>query len=454
MHKPNGLGWGRMLAFASGDFAFNLYWQSISLYLLFYYTDAVGIPVAAAGLIYMIASIWDGLVDPLIGHAADRTRSRWGRYRPWLLIGAGPLALGFGLLYFQPPLGGTALVAAVMAAHLLFRSLYAAVNVPYTALTASITRSSSDRATIAGLRLVFGTCAYVIVALATQPIAQAVTGSRDGAFGYFVAACLFALLATPILLMVFATARETAQATPAHADGTRLPWRAVFDNRAFWTLVLGGTVLVSCYTVYAKSVLYYFKYVLKDAAGAPAALALAGGAGLVIVPLWMLIARRIGKRAVWFAACAIFAGALTSFALVQPRAGWPMTSFLIVMQSGFLGIYFAYWGLLPDTVEYGEWKTGERAEGLLFGLALLFQKIALGLGAGLFGLALAQIGYVANQDQAPATIEAMKRVMVLVPIAGVAVSALILWFNPLRRGAHETIVAEIAARGAGRPPIR
>jgi len=123
-----------------------------------------------------------------------------------------------------------------------------------------------------------------------------------------------------------------------------------------------------------------------------------------------------------------------------------MTSFLIVMQSGFLGIYFAYWGLLPDTVEYGEWKTGERAEGLLFGLALLFQKVALGLGAGLFGLALAQIGYVANQDQTPATIEAMKRVMVLVPIAGVAVSALILWFNPLRRGAHEAIVAEIAAR--------
>jgi len=170
------LGWRRTIAFASGDFAFNLYWQSISLYLLFYYTEAVGLSAAAAGLIYLVASIWDGFADPLIGMAADRVRTRWGRYRPFLLFGAVPLALAFGLLYFRPPLQGTALVLVAMAAHLLFRSAYALVNVPYAALTARITRSASDRGNIAGIRMVFATCAYVLVARTTQPIAQAVTG--------------------------------------------------------------------------------------------------------------------------------------------------------------------------------------------------------------------------------------------------------------------------------------
>jgi len=151
------LRFGHILTFAAGDFGFNLYWQSLSLYLLFFYTDSVGLTAAAAGLIYMVASIWDGLVDPVVGVLAGRTRSRWGRYRPYLLFGAPPLALAFTLLYFRPPLAGTMLVAAMLGAHLLFRSLYAVVNVPYAALTARITQRADERATISGLRMLFST---------------------------------------------------------------------------------------------------------------------------------------------------------------------------------------------------------------------------------------------------------------------------------------------------------
>jgi GPH family glycoside/pentoside/hexuronide:cation symporter len=440
-------GWKRTIAFASGDFAFNLYWQSISLYLLFYYTEAVGLSAAAGGLIYMVASIWDGLVDPLIGITADRTRTRWGRYRPYLLLGALPLALGFGLLYFRPPFEGPALIAAVMATHLLFRSLYAAVNVPYAALTARVTRRAADRANIAGTRMVFGTLAYVVVALSTQPIAQFVTGSRDNPNGFLAAAALFALIATPILLLVFSTTREEANGA---ASGPHIPakgeWRSIWANRAFWTLVLAGTVLIACYTVYAKSVLYYFKYVLHDEAGAPTALALAGISGLLTVPAWMLVARRLAKRTIWLISCAIFGTGLIAFALFDPRGYWAMIAFLMYMQLGFLGINFSYWGMLPDTVEYGEWRSGKRSVGLLFGLALLFQKVALGLGAGAFGVALGWAGFVANHPQTPATIAAMKGIMVGLPLFGVSASALIMAFNPLRRGRHEAIIAEIDRR--------
>jgi GPH family glycoside/pentoside/hexuronide:cation symporter len=447
------LGWKRIIAFGSGDFAFNLYWQSLTLYLLFYYTEAVGLSAAAAGLIYMVASIWDGIVDPLIGIAADRTRTRWGRYRPWLLLGAVPLGLGFALLYWPAPLQGGALVAAVMAAHLLFRSLYAAVNVPYIALTARITRSSADRANIAGARLVFATIAGVIVALATPRIATWVTGSPDAAQGYFVAAAIFAVLATPILFFVFATTREDgdeAAAEPPASHGLSLGnWRGLFANRAFWTLVAASTLFIACYTAFAKSVLYYFKYILEAPDAGPTALALGGISGLVTIPTWMFVSRRLAKRTIWLVSCAIFGGGLVALGLLRFDTVWQMNLFVIFMQVGFQGIVFAYWGMLPDTVEYGEWQSGLRREGSLFGVALLFQKVALGLGAGLFGVALDSVGFAANQHQSAATIEGMRAIMIFIPMVGVLSAAALMALNPLRRGVHERIVAEIADRGVG-----
>src|SRR5258708_19475655 len=210
------LGWARITAFGAGDFAFNLYWQSISLYLLFYYTDAVGVSAGTAGLIDMVASIWDGLIDPLVGAAADRTRTRWGGYRPYILFGAVPLALAFGLLYYRPPFEGAALVGFVLVAHLLFRTLYATVNVPYAALTARMTRDARERATLSGARMLFSTVAAMVVALTTQPIAQAVTGRPDGALGFFVAPCLSPGVATLVLPGLFPPTRD--QVTAAVPD--------------------------------------------------------------------------------------------------------------------------------------------------------------------------------------------------------------------------------------------
>ena len=156
--------------FALGDLAFNFYWQSVTLYLLFYYTDVVGLPIAQAGLLYMLPSIWDGIVDFAVGLSADRLAAGRGGYRRFLVLGALPLGAAFVLLYLPLPFTGSVLLGAMLGVHLLFRTLYAAVNVPYSALTARITTSSRDRASIAGLRMLFGTVAAVVVALATQPI--------------------------------------------------------------------------------------------------------------------------------------------------------------------------------------------------------------------------------------------------------------------------------------------
>src|SRR3954447_12714243 len=166
----------RLLLFAFGDFAFNLYWQSIMLFLLFYYTDAIAIPIAIAATTYMVASVWDGIANFMAGILVDRGHRRL-RYGPFLVAGAVPLGLTFVLTYFPPIVSGGWAIASVFAAHLLFRTAYAGVNVPYLAMTARISADFTDRAFVAGARMMFGTAAAVAVALGTVPIGRWLTGS-------------------------------------------------------------------------------------------------------------------------------------------------------------------------------------------------------------------------------------------------------------------------------------
>src|SRR3954468_1339294 len=183
----------RLLLFAFGDFAFNLYWQSIMLFLLFYYTDALSISIAIAGTIYLVASMWDGIANFVAGVLVDRKHDSF-RYGPLLVAGAVPLGLTFVLTYMPPLARGAGAVASVFVAHLLFRTAYAGVNVPYLAMTARVSADPGDRAFVAGMRMLFGTAAAVLVALTTVPVGRCLTRS-SAAQAYFGAAILFAIVA-------------------------------------------------------------------------------------------------------------------------------------------------------------------------------------------------------------------------------------------------------------------
>src|SRR5438045_262025 len=182
----------RLLLFAAGDFAFNLFWQSIMLFLLFYYTDALGLPIAVAATTYLVASVWDGIANFVAGIVIDRQHDRF-RYGSLLVAGAIPLGLTFVLAYMPPLVGGAAAVTIIFVAHLLFRTAYAAVNVPYLAMSARVSADPGDRAFVAGMRMLFGTAAAVVVALTTVPLGRWLEGS-SAAHGYFGAVILFAIL--------------------------------------------------------------------------------------------------------------------------------------------------------------------------------------------------------------------------------------------------------------------
>jgi sugar (glycoside-pentoside-hexuronide) transporter len=421
----------RLLLFAFGDFAFNLFWQSIMLFLLFYYTDALSIPIGVAATTYMVASVWDGIANLLAGILVDRRHDSF-RYGPLLAAGGVPLGLSFVLTYF-PPLGsGGWAVASIFAAHLLFRTFYAGVNVPYLAMTARISADPGDRAFVAGTRMMFGTAASVVVAVSTVPLGRWLMGA-SAASAYFGAAVLFACVGAVILFVVGLTYRELAPPKRPFPPSLGTALLSLARNRAFLVLNAAMMAMIVAITVLSKSVLYYFKYLLDDPAAGQLALASMGLVSGIAIPLWMLLGRYVGLRALWLIAAAFGITGLIIFSLVRFDGPPTMQLFLIGMQVMSVGLNFVFWAMLPNTIEYGERSTGLHLEGAVFGMAALLQRIAIGIATAILGWSFASAGYVANVRQTAETLERMRDTVAFVPLIFLGLSCVAMAFNPLGR---------------------
>lgn len=434
----------RLLLFAFGDFAFNLFWQSIMLFLLFYYTDALDLPIAVAATTYLVASIWDGIANFIAGVLVDRRESSL-RYGPLIIAGSVPLGLTFMLAYLPPLATGGWAIASILAAHLLFRTAYAAVNVPYLAMSARISPDAGDRAFVAGMRMLFGTAAAVTVALCTVPVGRWLTGS-SAAEAYFGAAILFAIAGAAILVLVGATYRDGTQPERPLPGNLKTALLSLARNRAFVALNAAMMAMIVAITVLNKSVLYYFKYLLNDPNAGELALAWMGLVGGIAIPLWMLVGRYVGLRALWMIASGLGIGGLLIFAMADVGGTATMQLFLIVMQVMIVGLNFVFWAMLPNTIEYGERETGVHVEGAVFGVAALLQRIAIGIATAILGWSFASAGYVANVEQSGETLASMRATVALVPLAFLALSCAAMLVNPLgRRSTRMPEIAEAAA---------
>ena len=432
----------QLLLFAFGDFAFNIFWQSVMLFLLFYYTDALDIPIAVAATTYMIASVWDGIASFAVGVLVDRRHGSL-RYGAIMTAGAVPLGLCFVLAYLPPAVGGGWAIASILGAHLLFRTAYAAVNVPYLAMTARISADPGDRAFVAGMRMLFGTAAAVAIALATVPVGRWLTGSTASQ-AYFGAAVLFAIIGAAILILVGVTYRETAPIERPMPGSVRDALASLARNRAFVALSAAMMAMIVAITVLNKSVLYYFKYLLNDPDAGQLALASMGIVSGIAIPLWMLLGRVIGLRAIWLLAAGLGIAGLMLFAAVDVHESGLTQMFLIALQVMIVGLNFVFWAMLPNTIEYGERETGLHVEGTVFGVAALLQRVAIGIATAILGWSFASAGYVANVEQSTETLRGMRATMVLVPMLFLALSCVAMLLNPLGRERAERVKARPA----------
>ncbi len=443
------------MLFGAGDFACNLYWQSVTLYLLFFYTDVLGMAPAIAGLVYVAGAIWDGVADVLVGIVAQRGRHGYRRLIGWAAV---PLGVAFVLLYRAPGGGTAGMVGGAIAAQVAFRALYALVNIPYAAWSTRISEDSRDRTIVAGARMLFGAAAATVVALGIPWIAARAGGGVLSVAGHTAAAAVFAGIATPLLLLLVAVMPEaTAPASvslapvplaPLRQPSVRACVRALAANRAFVTLNAAMAAAGIAATLLNQSVLYYYRHVAGDMTAGSATLALMGLVGAAAVPGWTLVATRIGARSAWFVAAALGIACAVAFALVA-GATTAARPFLIGMQIAFAGFNLTGWALLPDTVDHGEATGGIRVEAMAFGVSALVQKIAIAAAVLTIGTVYDAIGYASGPAGGLGTGVAAAGItwlMIAGPAIAMAGSAMAMAANPLRRGVHAAAMAELHRR--------
>lgn len=433
-------------AYGFGDFGFNLYWTTVSFFILYFYTDVVGLSGTVAGLIFLIAMLWDGIIDPVMGYYAQRTKSRWGSYRPYFLFGAIPLAVSLILTFHNPGLEGTALISYVLLTQMLFRTAYTIVNIPYSALSARITQSTEVRNSLSAWRISFATIGSSFVAYSTLKLV-AIFGQGDASLGFLLTAALYAGLSIPVFLILFATVRETTQPPPL-AEPINLGQSVVdlLKNKPF-IVVAGATILATLGGVLAsKTLVYYFKYALGDETAVGTAFAVNSVVILISAPLWAFVTSRTSKRFVWRVGALIsVTGSLLLF--LNPQETVTVVVCITALSAiGAAAGYLTFWSALPDTVEYGELRTGRRDESLIFGVIGFIQQASYGVAVAIAGVLLDLIGYQANMSQSESTLQALKVIMTLIP-AGLILSAfLVIGRYRLDRLTHQRILAILRKR--------
>jgi GPH family glycoside/pentoside/hexuronide:cation symporter len=439
------------LGFAVGDFGFNIVWQGTAMFLMYVYTDVFGIAPTVAGFIYMVALIWDAIFDPIVGVLADRTRTRWGRYRPWIFIGALPMALSYALAYWNPGLTGVALIAWVAFTHCFLRTAYALSNIPFSSLQARVSSDSRERTTLAGMRMLGAGVGGLSVALLGPAIVHSL--SEDEGQGYFLAGIIGGAITLCALLYVVFAIREPEEDLPvkkeAVAGDVGAFFKQLIHNGPLAQIFIVLIVISLALTMFSKNILYYFKYVLEAPPGAESlALIMTPVALILLVPVWVTLANRTSKRTAWMVASAFAAVGYASLYLNPVREvgiTYALMAFVSIGSSGF-GVLI--WSMLPDTVEWGEVKLGVRHEAKAFGFSAFAQKAALGLNALIVGVVLEAIGYIPNQAQTQQTLTGITSIMTLVPLAGVIVAVVTLWRYPIDAKRHAELRAELAARRA------
>lgn len=431
-------------AYGIGDYAICLYWSGVGLYLLYFYTDVVGISPLYAGWIYAIGITWDAITDPFMGFIAERTRSKWGSYRPFIIFGSVPLALSFVLLFWVPPFEGTFLFLFLLLVNIFHRSCFTIVSVPYSSLTARITDDSDERTKLTTARMLAASFGTFSISAAGFPIVL-FFGSGNESTGFLFLGLISGSIAILILaITVYFVEERTFDPVNQINANFKLIAKSVSQNYPFWIVFSSILILGSTALMFNNNLIYFVKYSLDLHAYQGLILGTSGGFTLLAIPFWALLALRLGKRNSWLIAMVWLLIGFLAFYFYPTQS---LSELLIILAflgfgNGATGVLF--WSMLPDTIEYGEWKTGIRTESSLYGFMTFAQKGAIGISALLLGIILTNIGFIPNETQSQETLDSLKMVMSWVPISGVILSLVMVIFYPINKSFHAKLLKDIA----------
>jgi GPH family glycoside/pentoside/hexuronide:cation symporter len=436
---------GEKLGYGVGDFGFNLYWANISAFLLIFYTDVMGLAAAAVGTMMLVTKVVDAITDPLMGALADRTRSRFGRFRPYLLYGALPMACAGVLTWTVPDLGDGGRLVWAYATFTLMMLAYTVLSIPYSALSGVITADSQQRTQLISFRFIAAFAGTMAVNWLTLDLVRWL-GRGDEALGWQLTLSLYGVIATAAFVTVFLTTRERVAPPPQQRSAIRQDIADLLHNRPWMVLFALALIIMVTIVMRGGSLAYYLKYHLErpELTGlflGTYALALAVGAGLT-----PLMTRYVDKRRLmaWLMAgvgvvsCAMF--------FIPPDAVWLMFA-LNLLVGLMLGPKSPLaFSMYADCADYTEWKTGRRATAMTFAAATFSQKLGGALASATIAWILAGMGYVANAAQSDASRLGIVLLLTVIPGTVALLAAWVMRFYPLDGATLSRVQAELQSR--------
>ena len=433
------------VGYGLGDFAANIVFQTVMIFLMYYYTDIFGIPVAAVGTLFLLSRIWDAVNDPLMGAVADRTKSKYGRFRPWIKWTAFPFGIFAVLMFTTPNFSVDGKIIYAYITYILMMMIYTANNIPYGALSAVMTSNSIERTSLNSYRFVFGQSAALMVQGLTLPLI-AFLGAGDKALGYQLTMGIFAVIAVGLFYVTFYTTKERIEPPKSQQTPLKDDLKDLLSNRPWMILFLMGLVTFIFLSLRIAVGLYYFQYYVGDES-LFSMFAVLGTIGLIIgIPLSKPLTKKFGKRNTYIMSNAL--SGIAVLALFLPLPEDYMWAYAISALVGFFngpGVPIL-WAMYADTADYAEWKFGRRATGIVFSAATFGQKFGWGIGGALTGWLLALFNYVPNTVQTADSIFGIKLMLSIIPGTLMILSVILLFFYNLTEPFMEKVQLELTAR--------
>ncbi|MBN2083746.1 MAG: MFS transporter [Anaerolineales bacterium] len=434
-------------AYGSGDLSFSLVTTIVGAFFAIFLTDVVGVPASVAALAIFVGGTWDYINDPVIGYLSDRTRTRWGRRRPFLLFGAIPLMLAFTLMWWKPPFTEPLALGIYFSLVFILYELAATfAYMPYLALTPELTSDYDERTSLMSTRAFFSILGSLIAF--TVPIMIVGGFHPENAGRVLVMGSIFGILSIIPLWLVFFGTREREENMRRPPKGIRESIAAVRHNRPFvFSLViyLFTWVMVA---IIQLIMLYYIKHVIRQEAQSDLIMATIFVVAMIALPLWEWISRRLNKRLAYIVGMAFLAAVLLALASLNSSTG--LTVILVICVLAGIGVSAAHiipWSMLPDAIEYGELQSGERHEGMFYSLITLAQKIAVSIALPLALLVLDRSGYIPNSAVQPeSAINGIRLIAGPIPAVLMGLGILFAFLYPLGRDNYTEIARTLEAR--------
>ena len=435
------------IGYGFGDMASSMFWKLFGAYLMIFYTDVFGLPAAMVGTMFLVTRIWDSVFDPIVGVVADRTSSRWGKFRPYILFLAVPFGVVGALTFYTPPFGDTGKLVYAYVTYSLMMMVYSAINVPYASLLGVMSPNPNERNTLSTFRMMFAYIGSFIALLLFMPMANAFSGHSDSVeaqqTGWFMAAAVIAAACVLLFFGCFSWTKERVKPINDKKTSLKTDIRDLLHNHPWWVLFVAGVGALVFNSIRDGAAVYYFKYYIVEENFETVSffgvsfvlsglfLALGQMANIVGVVLAAPVSNRFGKKRT-FAFSMLMTAVLSIVFYGFDKDDIVRIFVFQCVISMFAGSIFPLlWSMYADCADYSELNTGNRATGLIFSASSMSQKFGWAIGTALTGWLLSYFGFEANAVQSAETIDGIKMFLSWLPAAASVVSVIFILCYPL-----------------------